>query len=180
LKVKWISPSLAVGLAFLAMTLAAASPAVAETADAQQDASPIDFELAGLDGESYRLSDWRGQWVLVNYWATWCAPCRKEIPDFSAMHDARDDITVLGLAYEDIEVEAFEEFLVDYPATYPILLVDVYEPPESLGAPRALPTSFLINPDGELVETWLGPITSEKITARIDGKEPATEAPAES
>jgi len=129
----------------------------------------IDFELPGLDGETVRLSDWRGQWVLVNYWATWCAPCRKEIPDFSAMHDAREDITVLGLAFEDTDVEAFEEFLVDYPASYPILLVDVYAPPDVLGAPRALPTSFLVNPAGELVETWLGPITSETIEARIDG-----------
>ena len=129
----------------------------------------IDFELPGLDGETVRLSDWRGQWVLVNYWATWCAPCRKEIPDFSAMHDAREDITVLGLAFEDTDVEAFEEFLVDYPASYPILLVDVYAPPDVLGALRAPPTSFLVNPAGELVETWLGPITSETIEARIDG-----------
>ena len=182
MKTRGISSAALTGLAILAITFAGLSTAVAETADVQQDAAPIDFELAGLDGKSYRLSDWRGQWVLVNYWATWCAPCRKEIPDFSAMHDARDDITVLGLAYEDIEVEAFEEFLVDYPATYPILLVDVYEPPQSLGAPRALPTSFLINPEGKLVETWLGPITSEKITARIDGRDPETEseAPAES
>lgn len=134
-----------------------------------QASATIDFELPVLGGEIVRLSDWRGQWVLVNYWATWCAPCRKEIPDFSAMHDARDDITVLGLAFEDTDVEAFEEFLVDYPASYPILLVDVYAPPEALGAPRALPTSYLVNPAGKLVETWLGPITSDTIKARIDG-----------
>ena len=128
----------------------------------------IDFSLPMLGGDTVQLSDWRGQWVLVNYWATWCAPCRKEIPDFSAMHDARDDITVLGLAYEDTDVEAFEGSLVDYPASYPILLVDVYAPPEALGAPRALPTSYLVNPAGELVETWIGPITSETIQARVD------------
>jgi len=131
-------------------------------------AEPIDFELPMLGADSARLSDWRGQWVVVNYWATWCAPCRKEIPDFSAMHDARADITVLGLAFEDTDVETFEEFLIDYPASYPILLVDVYAPPESLGAPRALPTTHLVDPSGELVETWLGPITSEVITERID------------
>lgn len=148
----------------------------AEDADSGRAASvsasvsdTIDFELPLLGGDAVRLSDWRGQWVVVNYWATWCAPCRKEIPDFSTMHDARDDITVLGLAFEDTDVEAFEEFLVDYPASYPILLVDVYAPPEALGAPRALPTSYLINPAGELVETWIGPITSETIQARIDG-----------
>jgi thiol-disulfide isomerase/thioredoxin len=141
-----------------------------ETSDAQNTSQEtVDFELPVLGGETARLSDWRGQWVLVNYWATWCAPCRKEIPDFSDMHDARDDITVLGLAFEDTAVEAFEEFLKDYPASYPILLVDVYSPPEVLGAPRALPTSFLVNPEGELVETWIGPLTSETIQARIDG-----------
>ncbi len=144
----------------------------AEEADSDRSASTsetIDFELPMLGGETVRLSDWRGQWVLVNYWATWCAPCRKEIPDFSAMHEARDDITVLGLAFEDTDVEAFEAFLVDYPASYPILLVDVYAPPQALGAPRALPTSYLVNPAGELVETWLGPITSETIQTRVDG-----------
>jgi thiol-disulfide isomerase/thioredoxin len=131
-------------------------------------AETIDFELPMLGAEPVRLSDWRGQWVVVNYWATWCAPCRKEIPDFSAMHDARDDITVLGLAFEDTDIETFEEFLNDYPASYPILLVDVYSPPDSLGAPRALPTTYLVDPSGVLVETWLGPITSEIITTRID------------
>lgn len=128
----------------------------------------VDFELPGLDGDAYRLSDWRGQWVLVNYWATWCAPCRKEIPDFSQMHDAREDITVLGLAYEETDVESFKIFLQEYPASYPILLVDTYNPPEDLGAPLALPTSFLVNPEGALVETWVGPITSQQITARVD------------
>ncbi len=163
-------------LAFLpvlvVLTTACGEPAAAEagqTANGQSTpADTVEFELPMLDGETTRLSDWRGQWVLVNYWATWCAPCRKEIPDFSAMHDARDDITVLGLAFEDTEVEAFEEFLEDYPASYPILLVDVYAPPEAFGAPRALPTSFLVNPEGELVETWIGPITSETIQERVD------------
>jgi thiol-disulfide isomerase/thioredoxin len=130
--------------------------------------SPIEFALRTLAGDTVRLSDWRGQWVVVNYWATWCAPCRKEIPDFSAMHEARDDITVLGLAFEDTEIEVFEEFLAEFPASYPILRVDVYDPPDALGAPRALPTTFLVAPDGRLVETWIGPITSDRITARVD------------
>ncbi|MDT8408320.1 MAG: TlpA disulfide reductase family protein [Wenzhouxiangellaceae bacterium] len=139
----------------------------AAAADAGE-ADAIEFELPDLAGHSRKLSDWQGQWVVVNYWATWCAPCRKEIPDFSEMHDSRDDITVLGLAFEDTQVEAFEEFLTEYPASYPILLVDVYNPPEALGAPRALPTTYLVNPQGEMVETWIGPITSEIIKNRID------------
>jgi peroxiredoxin len=123
-----------------------------------------DFELSDLDGNPHRLADYRGDWVVVNYWATWCAPCRKEIPDLSALHDARADITVLGLAFEDTDVEDFRRFLEQYPATYPILLVDVYDPPAMLGAPRALPTTFLVNTEGEMVHTWIGPITGEMIS----------------
>ncbi len=128
----------------------------------------IDFELEGLDGQTYRLASYRGdQWVVVNYWATWCAPCRKEIPDLSQLHDSRDDVTVLGLAFEEATVAEFEAFLEDYPATYPILLVDTFNPPESLGAPRALPTTYLISPEGQSVEVWLGPVTSGMIIDRI-------------
>lgn len=134
---------------------------------AAQDA--LEFELPDLQGKAHKLSDYReDQWVVVNYWATWCAPCRKEIPDLSKLHDTRDDVTVLGLAYEDISVEMFEEFLSQYPASYPILMVDTFDPPAAFGAPRALPTTYLLNPSGHLVETWLGPVTSEMITARID------------
>lgn len=129
----------------------------------------IDFELKGLDGDTYRLSDYRSkQWVVVNYWATWCAPCRKEIPDLSTLHDSRDDVTVLGLAFEDLEPADFRAFLVDYPASYPILMVDTFNPPEALGAPLALPTTYLFNPDGQRVETWLGPVTSTMIIDRIE------------
>jgi thiol-disulfide isomerase/thioredoxin len=124
----------------------------------------MDFELDGLDGKAHRLADYRGDWVVVNYWATWCAPCRKEIPDLSRLHDSRSDITVLGLAFEDTSIEDFERFLKQYPATYPILLVDVYDPPAALGAPRALPTTFLVNEQGEMVHTWIGPITGEMIS----------------
>ncbi|MCC5864018.1 MAG: TlpA family protein disulfide reductase [Wenzhouxiangella sp.] len=126
--------------------------------------TPIDFELPGLDGRSHLLSEHRGDWVVVNYWATWCAPCRKEIPDLSNLHDSRDDIVVLGLAFEDTEVEAFERFLTQYPASYPILLVDTFDPPPALGAPRALPTTFLVDREGHLVHTWIGPVTSVMVT----------------
>lgn len=130
-------------------------------------AMALDFELPALDGELHRLSDYRGQWVVVNYWATWCAPCRKEIPDLSRLHDSEDGLTVLGLAYEDTDIETFHRFLEEFPASYPILMVDVYDPPGDFGAPRALPTTFLVDSGGELVHTWIGPVTSAMILERI-------------
>ncbi|QKK01629.1 MAG: TlpA family protein disulfide reductase [Pseudomonadota bacterium] len=128
----------------------------------------IDFALPDLGGDTVRLSDYRGQWVVVNYWATWCKPCRKEIPDLSALDQRREDVQVLGLAFEDTDPAELRQFLEAYPASYPILTVDVYEPPEALGAPRALPTTFLVDPSGTHAETWLGPVTGAMIEAAID------------
>jgi thiol-disulfide isomerase/thioredoxin len=131
---------------------------------------PVDFELQRLHGEKMRLSELRGEWVVLNYWATWCAPCRKEIPDLSALHSARDDITVLGLAFEDTDLENFDEFLEEFNPSYPVLLVDVYAPPEPFGAPRVLPTTIILNPEGYPVKTYLGPVTREDIETFIDSE----------
>jgi thiol-disulfide isomerase/thioredoxin len=129
---------------------------------------PVDFTLLQLGGSEVALSDFRGEWVVVNYWATWCAPCRKEIPDLSLLHDERDDITVLGLAYEELDDSDFYEFLESFNVTYPILKVDVFEPPEPFGAPKALPTTIILDPQGRAVKAFLGPVTREAIEAYVD------------
>ena len=137
-------------------------PAASETEE------PIDFTLQYLHGEEVSLSEFRGNWVVLNYWATWCSPCRKEIPDLSALNEARDDIIVLGLAFEDTDIESFDAFLEEFQLSYRILLVDVYAPPEPFGAPKVLPTTIILNPDGYAVKTYLGPVTREDIESFID------------
>ena len=134
---------------------------------ASVNAETIDFSLANIENGNTQLSDYRGQWVVANYWATWCSPCRKEIPELSNLHDEREDVVVLGLAFEDAEPQTFIDFLQKYPASYPILLTDTFSPPAALGAPIALPTTFLINPEGELVDTLVGPVKREEIEAVI-------------
>jgi thiol-disulfide isomerase/thioredoxin len=141
------------------------------TAGLQADAEytePVDFELQRLHGDKVSLSEYRGSWVVLNYWATWCAPCRKEIPELSALNDARDDVIVLGLAYEDTELENFDEFLQEFQPSFEILLVDVYAPPEPFGAPKVLPTTIILNPAGYPIKTYLGPVTREAIDSFID------------
>ena len=135
---------------------------------AYESDTPVDFSLQQLHGDVVRLSDYRQQWVVINYWATWCAPCREEIPDLSALHQARDDVTVLGLAFEDTDMENFDTFLEEFKPSYPILLVDVYAPPEPFGAPKALPTTVILDPQGYPVKTYLGPVTRENIESFID------------
>jgi thiol-disulfide isomerase/thioredoxin len=135
---------------------------------AYETGEPVDFELENLAGGATSLADFRGHWVVLNYWATWCAPCRKEIPDLSELHEARDDITVLGLAFEDAEPGEFDAFLEEFNPAYPILLVDVFDPPEPFGAPRILPTTILIDPGGRSVKAFAGPVTREQIEAFVD------------
>ncbi len=162
----------------LTLALAAACCAVLPLHAGDGDRTPIDFTLPKLGGGELALSELRGQWVVANYWATWCAPCRKEIPDLSALHDRRADVTVLGLAYEEVDPEVFAEFLLEFPASYPILVADVFEPPAALGPPRVLPTTFLIDPKGVLVKTFYGPVTSGDIVAAIDSPPAAAATPA--
>jgi thiol-disulfide isomerase/thioredoxin len=137
---------------------------------AYESEQPVDFTLQQLHGDDISLSDYRGKWVVLNYWATWCSPCRKEIPELSELHEARADIEVLGLAFEDTEIENFDEFLKEFHPGYSLLLVDVYAPPEPFGAPRVLPTTIILNPDGAPVKTFLGPVTRENIEDFIDSK----------
>lgn len=138
----------------------------------------IDFTLHNLSGEAVNLSDYRGHWVVVNYWATWCKPCRKEIPDLAELHDSREDVTVLGIAYEDTDVASIEAFLLDYPATFPILTVDVFEPPEELEVPKVLPTTFVVDPAGVIVERFTGPVTLESLEQSLASAAAAPEASA--
>jgi peroxiredoxin len=151
-------------LAILFGLLALPLPAAYETDYA------VDFSLPRLGGGEIALSDYRGQWVVINYWATWCRPCREEIPELSELHEDRQDVTVLGLAFEDTEVSAFEKFLAEFEVTYPILLVDVYAPPEPFGAPRVLPTTIVLDPLGHSVKAFAGPVTRQAVEQFIDSQ----------
>ena len=131
---------------------------------------PLDFTLNQIRGDAISLSDFRGKWVVLNYWATWCAPCRKEIPELTALHDAREDVVVLGLAFEDTEIENFDEFLEAFKPSYPLLLVDVYAPPQPFGAPKVLPTTIILDPEGYTKKTFLGPVTGQDIESFIDAQ----------
>lgn len=145
--------------------VAPAAPTVAE--DAPKPDYPK-LKVKTFDGQDFDLAAHRGKWVVVNFWATWCNPCLKEIPDLDAMDKSREDVVVIGLAYEEIERADMEAFLKDHPMSYPIALIDVYNPPADFDTPRGLPMTYLIAPDGKVAAMHLGPVTSEQLSSEIE------------
>lgn len=146
-----------------------AEPATA-IADAVGDSPTL--RIALLDGETYDLSGRRGRWVVLNFWATWCKPCLKEMPELDAYDAARDDLEVVGLAYEEIEPQDMRKFLEHRPVKYSVAIVDVYDPPTAFGTPRGLPMTYLVAPDGRIAQRFLGPVTAAELDAAI-AKHPA-------
>ncbi len=127
-----------------------------------------DFELEDLDGVQHRLSDYRGTWVIVNYWATWCPPCIDEMPalmDFYETH-REDGVAVLGVNIEEIDVMELRHFVDSLLVGYPILLSGAH-PPESMPAVFGLPTTFVVSPEGDIVATSIGPVTGADLEASI-------------
>lgn len=133
------------------------------------------FTGTTVEGEAYDLAARRGKWVVVNFWATWCKPCLKEMPELSALDAMREHVEVLGLAYEEIELEDMREFLRRHPVVYPVVILDVYDPPADFATPRGLPMTYLIAPDGRVAKEFLGPVTAQEIEQAIAS---APEAPA--
>ena len=131
----------------------------------------VDFTLPGLDGKPVSLSDYRGKWVVVNYWATWCPPCLEEIPDLVDLHEEnRGRLVVLGVSYEEVNEEYLREFVESHMMSYPVMRMDPL-PVTPLGPVLGLPTTYIISPEGERAARQEGPVTRAAIEQYIDRKE---------
>ncbi|MDH5180388.1 MAG: TlpA family protein disulfide reductase [Gammaproteobacteria bacterium] len=132
-------------------------------------ATPIEFSAYDLNGKLHKLSDYRGKWVVVNYWATWCPPCLDEIPELVEFHEKhRDkDAVVLGINHEDVSKEELKSFVEQYFISYPVLKAKpgVSSP---FGMIHGLPTTFLIDPNGEMVAGKTGGVTQQDLEEAIN------------
>lgn len=115
-----------------------------------------DFTLEDLDGVARKLSDYRGKVVLLNFWATWCPPCRREMPSMErAWLQVKDEDIVIVAVDVGEDVDTVYTFLADYPVSFPLLLDEQAEVVRKYPV-RGLPTSYVIDPDGRLIYQAVG------------------------
>ncbi|MFA6971356.1 MAG: TlpA disulfide reductase family protein [Gallionella sp.] len=129
-----------------------------------------DFTLEDLQGKSHHLSDYRGKWVLVNFWATWCPPCLAEIPELRALHASRKDLVVIGIAMDYSSSRAVADFAKKHGINYPVVLGN-RKIAAQIGELDVLPTSYLYSPAGELVSSQAGEVTQESVETYIKNKQ---------
>ena len=122
-----------------------------------------DYALRDIDGKLQRVSEYRGRWLVINFWATWCPPCIHEMPELERFYqENRARASVWGVSFEDTDVELVREFVADLGVTYPILGLG-QDPLTGYGKVRVLPTTFVIDPEGRFYHRFEGPITSHDI-----------------
>jgi thiol-disulfide isomerase/thioredoxin len=135
------------------------------------------FTLIDAAGKSHSLAGYRGKWLIVNFWATWCPPCLEEIPDLVAIKESRKDLEVIGIAMEFQDAKQVMQFADGMFVNYPIVLGD-RKISESIGRVDGLPTTFIYDPQGRLAERRVGKITRKQIERLIGGKKTRLPDPA--
>ena len=116
-----------------------------------------DFELYALDGEVIKLSDYIGKIVLLDFWATWCGPCRMAIPDLVELQNKyENDLVIIGISLDQPYTQQnLKPFIEKYGINYTIVL-GTLEVVEAYGNIRGIPTSFVINREGKIVNKFTG------------------------
>lgn len=130
----------------------------------------IDYSLKDLNGNIHRVSDVQGKWLVINFWATWCAPCLKEMPDLESFYQNHKEIAkVWGVSFEDSSIEAIREFVSKLNVSYPILGHE-QNPKTGYGNVNVLPTTFIIDQQGKFFHRFEGPISEQDIVEIINSQ----------
>lgn len=135
-----------------------------------QQAVTLDFSAPDLDGTPRTVQDWQGKIRIVNFWATWCPPCLKEIPEFIHLQQKyqNNNVQFIGIAIDD--KDAVTAFIEKHPVNYPLLIAN--DVALKLTAPlgnvaNALPFSLILNPQGQIVYRHLGELSADKLEEQL-------------
>ncbi len=128
------------------------------------------FSLVDSTGRTHTLEQYKGKWVLVNFWATWCPPCLEEMPDLNALHeDKRNNLVVLGIAMDYRDRQTVLDFAQQMMVTFPIIFGD-RQIAAQIGTVPGLPTTYLYNPQGKVVAYNVGALKRETVERYIRRK----------
>jgi len=154
---------------FLALvSMLALSVSLLDLASAQSKQKAPDFTLRSADGKTYQLSKLQGKVVVVNFWATWCGPCRREIPDFIEVFRKYqgEGLEIVGISLDQGGWNDVTPFLKQNKINYPVVLGDD-KISEEYGGINAIPTTFIIDKNGYIVDTHVGMMSKAQLEAKI-------------
>ncbi|BCA81025.1 TlpA disulfide reductase family protein [Desulfuromonas sp. AOP6] len=157
---KMIIAAVVIGLAVVYFFVAGSGVRESELSTAKEPAAIAmapDFSLTDMQGESVSLSEYRGKVVFLNFWASWCPPCKEEMPSMESLYQGlkEGDFVMLAVNVEENGKEAVAQFLKEVPVNFPILL-DSTQAVANLYKVRGLPHTFIIDREGNMVDSVTG------------------------
>lgn len=134
------------------------------TLSAQVGEQAPEFSLKKGDGSTLTLSGLKGKVVVVNFWTTWCPPCRREIPDFIETYKNYNEkgVEIVGVSLDHQGWDVVTPFVKNNSINYPIVLGNV-DTAKEYGDVRSIPTSFIVDKEGKIVEKFVGMLTKEQL-----------------
>lgn len=148
-------------------TLISSEPSSKITFMKEGDKAP-NFSLKSVDGKTIKLSDYKGKIVILDFWATWCPPCRRGVPDLiSIQKEFKKDVVVIGISLDrEKTIKDVPGFMKDYGINYPVVYGDD-KVTIDYGGIRSIPTSFVIDKKGNVVDSHIGLVPKEVFTDKI-------------
>jgi thiol-disulfide isomerase/thioredoxin len=120
------------------------------------------FTFTDHTGKKLTLSDYKGKWVLINFWATWCPPCLKEIPDLVSLYESRSDVMVIGIAMDYRDPKTVLKYVKSMSISYPIVMGD-RKVAAQIGPVSMLPTTYVFDPSGNPAVYKVGLVSRESL-----------------
>jgi len=151
-------------LSFLILALLLAGCGEQSSDAIEKKSRMVSMRLTDLQGVEQSLADYRGKWIVVNYWASWCPPCLEEIPELVQFHNEHKDwnAVVWGINREDISQAELKAFVKKQNMNYPLFQVPA-DSDSALGSLLTIPTTYLVSPKGEVVARHVGFVTVKKL-----------------
>jgi thiol-disulfide isomerase/thioredoxin len=120
------------------------------------------FTFVDANGKKLTLSDFKGKWVLINFWATWCPPCLKEIPDLVSLYESRKDVMIIGVALDYKDSKTVMKYVKSMSVSYPVVLGD-RKIAAQIGPVSMLPTTYVFDPEGNPAVYKVGLVSRESL-----------------